>query len=61
MKVWHVFKYDIFDVVFDFFGNDVFFSHINNTAITIIHKVVNAYFVKDSSSIYCCSVVDKCN
>ena len=29
MKVWHIVKYDIFDVVSDFFGNDVFFSPIN--------------------------------
>ena len=28
-KVWHIVKYDIFDVVSDFFGNDVFFSPIN--------------------------------
>lgn len=56
-KCWTIIKQDVYAGFVEFFHTGFIHHPINNTAITLLPKVVQATHVKDFRPISCCSVL----
>lgn len=54
-----VIKFDIYEVVLDYFNRGIMYFPLNITTVTLIPKIENASSVTDYMPISCCSVIYK--